>query len=138
MDWESSDHDDLSDYEENHNHKTNKAKNKKKKFSSDHFNQDVLSRFEYYEDRKNKRLIQYKQERYLEENKEQTLAPIQNNTNNNKVDNNHENLVNRLDKIIEKKKNALQYERSKMISDKEKKELEECSFAPKINNTYIL
>jgi hypothetical protein len=106
---------------------------KSKKMTDAQFQQQVLSRFEYYEEKRIEKMMKVKEERYLEENKELTLIPNLHNDNHNFVSQNHENLVERLDKIIEKKKTALEKERYSRHVAQEKEELKECSFTPTIN-----
>ena len=106
---------------------------KSKKMTDAQFQQQVLSRFEYYEEKRIEKMMKVKEEHYLEENKELTLIPNLHNENHNFVSQNHENLVERLDKIIEKKKTALEKERYNRHLAQEKEELKECSFTPNIN-----
>jgi hypothetical protein len=128
------DYDRLEEYMSNANLMNDFDLNKKsKKMTDAQFQQQVLSRFEYYEEKRIEKMMKVKEERYLEENKELTLIPNLHNDNHNFVSQNHENLVERLDKIIEKKKTALEKERYSRHVAQEKEELKECSFTPTIN-----
>ena len=110
-----------------------------KKMTDQEFSNQVLSRFDYYEDRKTKRMVEKKHERYIEENRELTYQPNLNADVNHTIlkEQRHENLVNRLDKIIEKKRTNLEKERDLQYTKQQREELKECSFAPKINKSYF-
>lgn len=148
LDWESSDIESMSCQDETfHNYHSNliedfnlnKDHENQQKISARQFEKKTLSRFEDHEKKRISKMMNLKEERYLEESKELTLVPkIHNMDQQNDKDfvgKKHENLVDRLDKIILDKKSALQKERNKRLETQEKEELKECSFTPNINKS---
>lgn len=146
LDWESSNIDSTSDQDDDHltshanlmmDFNLNKDGKNNQKMTTRQFEKKVLARFKNYEQQRIEKMMCLKEERYLEECKELTLIPkIQNDKNQNDkelIGKKHENLVDRLDKIIENKKQALEKERNKQLLTQEKEELRECSFTPNIN-----
>lgn len=96
------------------------------------FEESTLNRFEWYEQRKQEKLLVQKKQVLLSKLEEHTQTPHINNRKSSQPPRNP--LVNRLDEILESRKVRIESKKDNFVS-KDDRDARECTFKPAINNT---
>lgn len=96
------------------------------------FEESTLNRFEWYEQRKQEKLLVHKKQVLLSKLEEHTQTPNINIRKSSQPPRNP--LVNRLDEILESRKVRIESKKDTFVS-KDERDARECTFKPTINST---
>jgi hypothetical protein len=102
-----------------------------KRVTQREFEESTLNRFEWYEQRKQEKLLVHKKQALISKLQEHTQTPQINQKKFAQIPRNP--LVNRLDEILESRKVRIESKKESFIS-KDEREARECTFKPTINN----